>query len=93
MTQPPAKPKLYHIVHVDRLPSILAAGHVFCDAVMVQRKECGTTIGMNKIKQRRLQIELDCHPGLHVGECVPFYLCPRSVMPRSKSGKRGRHPD
>jgi hypothetical protein len=21
-----------------------------------------------------------CQPGLHVGECVPFYWCPRSVM-------------
>jgi len=40
----------------------------------------GTVIGMNHIKQRRLQLELDSHPGLHVGECVPFYFCPRSVM-------------
>ena len=23
---------------------------------------------------------LSSHPGLHVGECVPFYFCPRSVM-------------
>lgn len=40
----------------------------------------GTTIGVSKIKARRLDLELDSYPGLHVGDCVPFYFCPRSVM-------------
>lgn len=40
----------------------------------------GTTIGMSGIKARRLTLPLRSHPGLHVGECVPFYFCPRSVM-------------
>ena len=41
----------------------------------------GTTIGMNSIKRRRLnELTLNSHPGLHVGQCVPFYFCPRSVM-------------
>jgi hypothetical protein len=36
---------------------------------------------MNAIKQRRLnELTLSSHPGLHVGDCVPFYFCPRSVM-------------
>jgi ssDNA thymidine ADP-ribosyltransferase, DarT len=36
---------------------------------------------MGSIKERRLsEIELDSHPGLFVGQCVPFYFCPRSVM-------------
>ena len=35
---------------------------------------------MSTIKQRRLTLDLSCHPGLHVGSCVPFYFCPRSVM-------------
>ncbi len=36
---------------------------------------------MNKIKQRRLvELTLKSHPDLHVGDCVPFYFCPRSVM-------------
>ena len=36
---------------------------------------------MNKIKRRRLdELTLSNYPDLHVGDCVPFYFCPRSVM-------------
>lgn len=76
----PAQPKIYHICHVDRLPSIIASAVLLSDAVLLNQALPGTVIGMNHIKQRRLQLELDSHPGLHVGECVPFYFCPRSVM-------------
>lgn len=76
----PANPKIYHIVHVDRLPSIGADGYLWADSVMANRAGTGTVIGMTAIKQRRLQNELECHPGLRVGQCVPFYFCPRSVM-------------
>lgn len=36
---------------------------------------------MSGIKQRRLnELTLSSHPGLDVGDCVPFYFRPRSVM-------------
>ena len=35
---------------------------------------------MSSVKERRLGNELQSHPGLRVGDCVPFYFCPRSVM-------------
>lgn len=77
----PAKPKIFHICHVDRLASIVAAGGLLSDAAVVQAAAPGTVIGMNHIKQRRLQeLRLNSHPGLFVGQCVPFYFCPRSVM-------------
>lgn len=77
----PPHPKLYHIVHVDRLQSIIAEGGIWCDAEVVRRNPGGTTIGMAGIKQRRLtELTLSSHPELHVGDCVPFYFCPRSVM-------------
>ena len=77
----PINPKIYHIVHVDRLPSIVQDGYLWCDRVGMQHVVAGTTIGMNDIKQRRLdELTLDSHQGLFVGDCVPFYLCPRSVM-------------
>ena len=77
----PAQPKIYHIVHIDRLASIINDGYLWCDAEISKRVSQGTTIGMNTIKQRRLkELTLDSHPDLYVGECVPFYFCPRSVM-------------
>ncbi len=77
----PAQPKIYHIVHVDRLPSIITDGCLWCDAETLRRTAPGTIIGMNSIKQRRLkQLTLASHPDLHVGDCVPFYFCPRSIM-------------
>ena len=77
----PAEPKIYHIVHLDRLGSIVSDGGLWCDAAMAERDETGTIIGMNSIKKRRLEeLSLSSHPGLFVGQCVPFYFCPRSIM-------------
>ncbi|HFD87779.1 MAG TPA: DUF4433 domain-containing protein [Gammaproteobacteria bacterium] len=76
----PTQPKSYHIVHVDRLPSIIQSDGLWCDAEIVRQAPPGTTIGMGKIKERRLQKSLNSFPDLHVGDCVPFYFCPRSVM-------------
>jgi len=77
----PAAPKIYHIVHVDRLPSVIADGQLWCDEQIIARNPPGTVIGMNSIKQRRLtQLKLTSHPDLFVGQCVPFYFCPRSIM-------------
>ena len=82
---PPADPKIYYIVHFDRLPSIIADGWLWCDAEITRQAatnaNIGTKIGMDSIKQERLNTcKLVNHPGLYVGECVPFYFCPRSVM-------------
>lgn len=77
----PAQPKIYHIVHVDRLASILASNCLLCDAQINANNVTGTMIGMNSIKQRRLnELTLTSHPELYVGQCVPFYFCPRSIM-------------
>lgn len=77
----PARPKIYHIVHVDRLASIIADGFLWSDAAMFQRQGVGTTIGMSNIKTRRLnELSLSCYPDLRVGHCTPFYFCTRSIM-------------
>ena len=76
----PANPKIFHICHVDRLRSIIVEGGLLCDAEIAERPPLGTTIGMTSIKQRRLCLPLYSRPGLHVGNCVPFYFCPRSIM-------------
>lgn len=76
----PENPKIYHIVHGDRLAAIAAGAGLFSDAHMRAQPLVGTTIGMEHIKERRLAASLMSHPTLHVGQCVPFYFCPRSVM-------------
>lgn len=91
MTPPPLQPRIYHIVHVDKLPSILTDGCLFSDSLMAERRDAGTTVGMNHIKQRRLTKALTSHPDLTVGGCVPFYFCPRSVMLFLLH--KGNHPD
>ena len=78
--QPPRNPKLYHIVPVDCLPSIIGCGGLLSDVQVSELQLPGTRIGMSHIKARRRVAPLNCHPELCVGECVPFYFCPRSVM-------------
>jgi hypothetical protein len=80
MTQPPAHPKIYHIVNVDRLASIIAHDKLLCDSEIVKLQLPGTTIGMGSIKERRLHLPVTCYSKAVVGDFVPFYFCPRSVM-------------
>ena len=76
----PHQPKIYHILHVDRLPSILAASVLYSDAEVRRRGLGGTTVGMQKLKDDRLTLPVPCHPDTMVGDYVPFYFCSRSVM-------------
>lgn len=81
MTQPPANPKIYHITHVDNLPNIIAQGGLWSDREMIDQELDVNTVGLSDIKERRLEeLDVDCNPGTKVGDYVPFYLCPRSVM-------------
>lgn len=80
MSTPPAKPRIYHITHVNNLRAIVAHGGLMSDAAILARGGPAAVIGMSTIKQRRLSLPVTCHPGLQVGDCVPFYFCPRSIM-------------
>lgn len=77
----PAQPRIYHITHVDNLAGIVTDGALLSDSVMVARRGPTTMIGMSDIKRRRLQeLRVTCYPDNFVGEYVPFFWCPRSVM-------------
>lgn len=74
---------VYHITHVDNLPHIIAAGRLYSDRLMTRMTQtrAAVVIGYDNIKQRRLNENgVGCHPGTMVGDYVPFYFCPRSVM-------------
>lgn len=81
MTRVPARPKVYHITHVDNLAAIVADGKLLSDAGMIALGGPIRSIGMSAIKRRRVEeLEVSAHPETHVGDYVPFYFCPRSVM-------------
>ena len=80
MSTPPAHPELFHIIHINRLRSIINLGNLYSDAIVTRQQMLGTQIGFSRIKQRRALKNLASYPDLHVGDCVPFYFCPRSVM-------------
>ena len=70
---------IYHITHVNNLPGIIEAGCLWSDK-RVQQQGVNTVIGFDHIKRRRLELDVPCHPDTKVGDYVPFYFCPRSVM-------------
>jgi len=81
MTPPPAQPKIYHITHIDNLPSILACGCLESDGRRLLHGGGQTIVGITDIKRRRMfENDVPCHPGTKVGDYVPFYFCPRSIM-------------
>ena len=83
----PTEPKIYHIVHVDRLASIISDGYLWSDAEARRRDVGGTAIGMTKIKERRLAKELTSHPDL---SWVIVYLSTSAHVPLcSISSTRG----
>ncbi|MCG5054274.1 MAG: DUF4433 domain-containing protein [Myxococcales bacterium] len=80
MTEPPSQPKAYDITHASNLKGIVAAGALRCDSTVAAAGGPNSGIGIADIKSRRRALPVRCHPGLTVGDCVPFYLCPRSIM-------------
>lgn len=91
MSTPPAQPKIYHITHVENLSSIIKADGLLSHAAISASGGAHATIGMSTIKARRLGLPVACHPACHVGDFVPFYFCPRSVMLYVIS--RSNHPE
>jgi ssDNA thymidine ADP-ribosyltransferase, DarT len=81
MSQTPADPHIYHITHLDNLASIVGRGELLADAAIIEQGGPAASIGMSAIKKRRIEeLAVDCHPNTRVGDYVPFYFCPRSIM-------------
>jgi hypothetical protein len=88
---PPKNPKIYHITHLENVPQIVDRV-LWSDSERIRRALNCRIVGMSEIKRRRLEeLEVDCQPGTKVGDYVPFYFCPRSIMLFLLH--RGNHPD
>jgi len=81
MSPVPADPKIYHITHLRNLPEIVQSGRLWSDAKRLELCLDCEIVGMSGIKRRRLEeLDVSCHTGTKVGQYVPFYFCPRSIM-------------
>jgi len=80
VTAPPAQPRVYHITHIDNLPSIVADRAILSDSTMAARGGRATVVGMPKLKERCFHLPVGCHPGTVVADYARFYFCPRSIM-------------
>lgn len=81
MTTVPPDPSIYHITHLNNLAPIISSGWLLSDSRIAQLGGPASMIGMSAIKTRRMtQIGVPIHPGTFVGDYVPFYFCPRSIM-------------
>jgi len=87
----PARPMIYHITRVENLAGIVAARGLLSDREMIQRGGPSVAIGMSKLKKARLVLPVRCHADDTVGDYVPFYFCPRSIMLYILH--RGNHPE
>lgn len=92
MSQPPDPLKIDHITHAKNLPGIVSEGRLWSDAQRLERSVATELVGMSKIKLRRLtELAVSCHKGTTVGQYVPFYFCPRSIMVYILN--KGNHPE
>src|SRR5579859_2568373 len=73
-------PAIFHITHVDNLPSIVAEGALWCDAKRVELGLPCTNIGHRHIKERRMRRVVPAAARGTLGQYVPFNFCSRSVM-------------
>lgn len=76
----PQKPKAYHITHINNILSIATSGYLYSDAYRIRHNLNNENIGITGIKESRLTRLVSCNPDTSVGDYVPFYFCPRSVM-------------
>ena len=77
----PKNPKIYHITHISNLDTILGDKVLWSDAKRLELGLDCEIVGMSEIKRRRLEeLDVKCHSGTMVGEYVPFYFCPCSIM-------------
>src|SRR5262245_52338288 len=71
---------IYHITHVDNLPTILKSGGLQCNATLKGAATAYASIAHDNIQDRRQHTAVPCGPGGVLHDYVPFYFGPRSPM-------------
>jgi hypothetical protein len=71
---------IYHVTHIDNLPSIIKIGGLLCDSKVHSGQVAAKGIAHEHIKERRRSRNVDINPGGNLCDYVPFYFGPRSPM-------------
>lgn len=70
--------EIYHITHIDNLPSILEVGGLLANSQLQPNQF--TDIAHGGIQDRRARIQVPCAARGTLHDYVPFYFAPRSPM-------------
>jgi len=71
---------IYHITHINNLPSIIREGGLWCEAKRSDRNLNCLSIAYMALKERRGRTAVPCGKGGVLSSYVPFYFAPRSPM-------------
>jgi hypothetical protein len=71
---------IYHITHLDNLPSILRYKGLWCDIERIKKGWLSVGIAHEGLKRRRLEFPVNISACGTLGNYVPFYFCNRSPM-------------
>lgn len=71
---------IYHITHLNNLPSILQSGGLLANSRLQQEQVGFRDISYEQIQDRRARTEVPCGAGGTLHDYVPFYFAPRSPM-------------
>lgn len=73
-------PQIYHITHVDNLPSLANNGGIICDSVATAKGLTSVAAAHENIKERRRRKQINVGPQGTLADYAPFYFAPRSPM-------------
>lgn len=82
---------IYHITHINNLPSILVDGRLCTYNELCETGKFHISIAYQNIQERRAKIIVPCGSGGKLHDYVPFQFAPRSPMLYTIS--RGNVPD
>lgn len=71
---------LYHITHIDNLPSILQSHGLLANSRLQRKQIQVRDISYKRIQGRRANTRVPCGAGGVLHDYVPFYFAPRSPM-------------
>ncbi|MUG92048.1 DUF4433 domain-containing protein [Scytonema sp. UIC 10036] len=71
---------IYHITHVDNLPSIIKSDGLIANSRLRQQQTKYLDIAHGNIQDRRARKRVPCGVGGYLHDYVPFYFAPRSPM-------------